>query len=80
MPSARTSPKRDQDVIARIDLELDDIRYGKCDHAGKTVSGIQVLNVALSDKFQVQFMEDNQATIIIILKGDSEKMRYTDRA
>ena len=36
-------------------------------------------NVALSDKFQVQFMEDNQATITIILKGGSEKMRHTDR-
>ena len=70
---------RDQDIIARIDPELDDIRYGECDHAGKTVSDIQGLNVALSDKFQVQSVEDNQATITIILKGDSEKMRHTDR-
>ena len=75
----KPSPKRDQDIIARIDPELDDIRYGECDHPGKSVSDIQGLNVALSDKFQVQFMEDNQATITIILKGDSEKMRHTDR-
>ena len=75
----KTSPKRDQDIIARIDPELDDIRYGECDHTGKSVSDIQGLNVALSDKFQVQFMEGNQATITIIFKGDSEKMRHTDR-
>ena len=75
----KPSPKRDQDIIARIDPELDAIRYGECDHPGKSVSDIQGLNVALSDKFQVQFMDDNQATITIILKGDSEKMRHTDR-
>ena len=75
----KPSPKGDQDIIARIDPELDDIRYGECDHPGKSVSDIQGLNVACSDKFQVQFMEDNQATITIILKGDSEKMRHTDR-
>ena len=45
------SPKRDQDIIARIDAELDDIRYGECDHSGKSVSDIQGLNVALSEKF-----------------------------
>ena len=75
----KPSPQRDQDIIARIDPELDDIRYGESNHPGKSVADIQGLNVALSDKFQVQFMEDNQATITIILKGDSEKMRHTDR-
>ena len=75
----KPSPKRDQDIIARIDPELDDIRYGECDHPGKSVSDIQGLNVALSDKFQVQFMEDNQATITIILKGDSQNIKHTDR-
>ena len=70
---------RDDTIIARIDPELDEIRYGECRPDGKTVSDINGLNVALSDKFQVQFMEDNQATITIILKGDSEKMRHTDR-
>ena len=44
------------------------------------IADIQGLNVvALSDKFQVQFMEDNQATVTVIFKGDSEKMRHTDR-
>ena len=32
-----------------------------------------------SEKFQVQFLEDNQATITMTTKGDSEKMRHTDR-
>ena len=40
----KPSPKRDQDIIARIDPKLDDIRYGECDHPGKSVSDIQGLN------------------------------------
>ena len=47
----KPSPKRDQDIV--IDPELDDIRYGECDHPGKSIADIQGLNVALSDKFQV---------------------------
>ena len=53
----KPSPKRDQDITARIDPELDQVRCGECDHAGKTVADIQGLSVALSEKFQVQFME-----------------------
>ena len=34
----KPSPKRDQDIIARIDPELDAIRYGECDHPSKSVS------------------------------------------
>ena len=63
----------------RIDPELDEIRYGGTQHDGKSVADINGLNVHLSSKFQVQFLEDNQATITIITKGDSEKMRHTDR-
>ena len=48
--------------IARIDPEL-----GEANSNG--------LNVHLLDKFQVQFLDDNQATMTIITKGDSEKMR-----
>ena len=77
--STKPFAPRDDTIIARIDPELDEIRYGECRPDGKTVSDINGLNVALSNKFQVQFMEDNQATITIILKGDSEKMRHTDR-
>ena len=45
----------------------------------ETIADIQGLNVALSDNFQVQFMEDDQATLTILLTGDAEKMRHTDR-
>ena len=66
------------DIVARIDPELDEIRYGG-NPEGRSVADLQGLNVALSDKFAVQVLEDNQATITILLKGDSEKLRHTDR-
>ena len=65
--------------MARIDPELDEIRYGESSHEGRSVAVINGLDVHLSDKFKVQVLEDNQATITIILKGDSEKLRHTDR-
>ena len=43
-------PKGTDAVVARIDPELDEIRYG------------ERLDVHLSDKFKVQVLEDNQAT------------------
>ena len=46
---------KDDTIIARIDPELDEIRYGEVRPDGKTVSDINGLNVALSDKFQVEF-------------------------
>ncbi|CAE7940259.1 unnamed protein product, partial [Symbiodinium necroappetens] len=71
--------------VARWDLlrvEVDPanhkVRYGGF-AGGRSVANLQGLNVGLSDKFQVQFLEDNQATITIVSKGDSEKMRHTDR-
>ena len=77
-PKKKLTPK-DESLIARIDPELDEIRYGGAQHDGKSVADINGLNVHLSSKFQAQFLEDNQATITIITKGDSEKMRHTDR-
>ena len=65
-------------VIARVDPELGESRYGD-NSGGRTIANLQGLNVGLSDKFQIQFPEDNQATITIVTKGDSEKMRHTDR-
>ena len=77
-PKNKLNPK-DETVVARIDPELDEIRCGDTQHDGKSVADINGVNVHLSSKFQVQFLEDNQATITIITKGDSEKMRHTDR-
>ena len=72
-------PKGTDTIVARIDPELDEIRYGESSHEGRSVADINGLDVHLSDKFKVQVLEDNQATITIILKGDSEKLRHTDR-
>ena len=77
-PKNKLNPK-DETVVARIDPELDEIRYGDTQRDGKSVADINGLNFHLSSKFQVQFLEDNQATITIITKGDSEKMQHTDR-
>ena len=76
----KTKPnQRENDIIARIDPELDEIRYGECRADGRSVSDLNGLKVHLSPKFAVQLLEDNQATITILLKGDSEKLRHTDR-
>eukprot|EP00439_Symbiodinium_sp_Y106_P009882 s13037_g1.t1 len=79
----RPPPVKIDGVLARIDPELDEIRYGG-NPGGRSVANlqglhVQGLHVGLSDKFRVQFLEDNQATITIVNKGDSEKMRHTDR-
>eukprot|EP00439_Symbiodinium_sp_Y106_P061891 s1696_g9.t1 len=75
----RPPPVKIDGVLARIDPELDEIRYGG-NPGGRSVANLQGLHVGLSDKFRVQFLEDNQATITIVNKGDSEKMRHTESA
>ena len=55
-------------AVARIDPELDEIRYGG-----------NGLHVSLPDKFKVRVMEDNQATITILLTGASGAMRHAHR-
>ena len=67
------------DVVARIDPEIDEIRYEDVLPDGRSVADLNGLQVHLSSKFSVQVLEDNQATIVILLKGDSEKLRHTDR-
>ena len=57
-------PVKIDGVVARVDPELDEIRYGE-NSGGRTIANLQGLNVGLSDKFQIQFLEDNQATITI---------------
>ena len=69
-PKNKFTP-RDESLTARIDPELDEIRYGGTQQDGKSIADINGLNVHLSNKFQVQFLEDNQATITSITKGDS---------
>ena len=45
-------PVKIDGILARIDPELDEIRYGGCP-GGRSVANLQGLNVGLSDKFQV---------------------------
>ena len=73
-------PKLDQSIVARIDPELDEIRYGSSDPPqGKSVANVDHLRVHLSNKFKVQVLEDNQATITLTATGSSAAMRHTDR-
>ena len=77
MPKA-TSPK-DPVSIARIDPELDEMRYGFFHNGPESVANVNHLQVHLGKSFTVQFMEDNQATITILTNGESQSMRHTDR-
>ena len=73
-------PDKDSSIVARIDPELDEIRYGSSyPPKDMSVANIDNLRVHLSDKFKVQVLEDNQATIIITATGSSASMRHTDR-
>ena len=77
MPKATSS--KDPVSIARIDPELDEIRYGFFHNGPESVANVNHLQVHLGKSFTVQFMEDNQATITILTTGESQSMRHTDR-
>ena len=72
------NPQEPIPILTKFDPELDEIHYGGAAN-GKSVANLNSLNCHLSPKFQVQLMEDNQATVTILLKGDSEKLRHTDK-
>ena len=72
------NPQEPIPILTKFDPELDEIRYGGAAN-GRSVANLNSLNVHLSPKFKVQLLEDNQATITILLKGDSEKLRHTDK-
>ena len=65
--------------VARIDHELDEIRYGFLNNGPESVANVNHLQVRLGPCFTVRFMEDNQATITILSNGNSVNMRHTDR-
>ena len=73
-----TSPD-DPISVARIDPELDEVRYGFFHNGPESVADINHLQVHLGPSFCAQFMEDNQATITILTTGESQSMRHTDR-
>ena len=73
-------PDKDSSIAARIDPELDEIRYGSSyPPKDMSVANIDNLRVHLSDKFKVQVLEDNQATVTITAAGSSASMRRADR-
>ena len=45
----------------------------------QSVANVNHLQVRIGPSFAIRFMEDNQATITILSKGDSAQMRHTDR-
>ena len=65
--------------MARIDPELDEIRYGTTRPDGLSIADINGLHVQLPRSFQIRHMEDNQATITLLLLGQAGVLRHTDR-
>ena len=61
-------------------VQLDEIRYGGKTSDGRSVADINGLHVSFPARFMVRVMEDNQATITILLTGSSNTMRHTERA
>ena len=76
VPKAATKPGTD---VARIDPELDEIRYGGKASVCRSVADINGLHVSLPDKFKVRVMEDSQAIITILFSGASGAMRHAHR-
>ena len=66
-------------IVARIDPELDEIRYGTTRPDGLSIADINGLRIQLPRSFQVRHMEDNQATITLLLLGQAGVLRHTDR-
>ena len=66
-------------IVARIDPELDEIRYGTTRPDGVSIADINGLRVQLPQSFEVRHMEDNQATITLLLLGQAGVLRHTDR-
>ena len=71
--------EKDESIVARIDPELDEIRYGTTRPDGLTIADINGLSVQLPKSFQIRHMEDNQATITLLLSGQAGVLRHTDR-
>ena len=73
-------PKQNEPVtIARIDPEMDELRYGYFHNGPESVANLNHLQLHTGPTFNVKFMEDNQATITILTNGSSTQMRHTDR-
>ena len=76
---AEPRAEKGDEIVARIDPELDEIRYGTTRPDGLSIADINGLHVQLPRSFQVRHMEDNQATITLLLLGQAGVLRHTDR-
>ena len=76
---AEPRAEKDESIVARIDPEVDEIRYGTKRPDGLTIADINGLSVQLPKSFQIRHMEDNQATITLLLSGQAGVLRHTDR-
>ena len=76
---AEPRAEKEDEIVARIDPELDEIRYGTTRPDGLSIADINGLHVQLPRSFQIRHMEDNQATITLLLLGQAGVLRHTDR-
>ena len=78
---AEPRAEKDESIVARIDPEpeLDEIRYGTTRPDGLSIADINGVSVQLPKSFQIRHMEDNQATITLLLSGQAGVLRHTDR-
>ena len=76
---AEPRAEKGSEVVARIDPELDEIRYGTTRPDGVSIADVNGLCVQLPRSFEVRHMEDNQATITLLLLGQAGVLRHTDR-
>ena len=76
---AEPRAEKGDEIVARIDPELDEIRYGTARPDGESIADINGLCVQLPRSFEVRHMEDNQATITLLLLGQAGVLRHTDR-
>ena len=81
MPAARPSLglRKMSPLLHVLTPELDEIRYGTKRPDGLTIADINGLSVQLPKSFQIRHMEDNQATITLLLSGQAGVLRHTDR-
>ena len=62
-----------------FDPELDAIRYGTTRPDGLSIADINGLSVQLPKSSQIRHVEDNQASITLLLSGQAGVLRHTDR-
>ena len=76
--AGKPSTDSSEEVVTRIDPEIDEIRNGNVD-SGIRAGDINGLKASFPEFYQMKFMEDNQATITVCQSGSSASMRHTNK-